>query len=337
VATPERWHVALANKQLFKAIEENSPEGVQAAIDAGSNQNDEYLGNTPLTLACQKGYLKIAELLLKNGADTGLRNRFYTTPLMMACYENITLELVQLLLKHKANPNVGTRADGGVTAFMVACLKGPLELIKLLLEHGAKPNLQNHGTNTALQWACENDYNEEGHPKIVTLLLSKQVTPLTDISYGPATPGVERRVQLVIDWANRPGNQPTTQQEFDHFTQYPGDFTVLLFRTGMIKKLRPCLNQNQRDILVTAFFTELRGDSRQIYFDADACIVAEQLREWVREDLWEREFARMDMQFTKTYLNMKACQKMQTKLAQSLTKNPKMRDLTFGFDLDGGN
>jgi len=290
-----RRHIRI-NQELFDAVSEKSLKGVQAALAAGAkilSQDKESDGRTPLHRACLENSPEIVEFLLQSGADPNIKGEHCDEPLLEIVIES--------------EDNV-------------------FEIVKLLLQFGANPSVQGPDNDRVLIWAFRGCST-----KTVKLLLSKQamLPPLRELLSSQKK---QTLLWAAMYWTALQDNQQATQVEIDRLIQHPRDFIVLLFRNGMIKKLMPRLNQNQRDILVTAFFTELRGDSRQTYFDADACIVAEQLREWVREDLWERGFARMDMQFTKTYLNMKACQKMQTKLAQSLAKNLKMRDLTFDFD-----
>jgi len=330
----DRLLVTLANERLFKAIAHNSPENVQVELDTGAQVNTRNeRDDTPLNYACYSyrrdiNTTEIVARLIRAGADVNARNRYKFTPLLQTCLSPDP-EVVKLLLAGGAEPD--TQDQQGNTPLSYVCEINNNEIAKLLLAAGAQVNLPNADGTPPIKKALNH-----GNQEIVNLLLSRQATAPNIIS-----PNWRQETQTLLQainyWANLQDNQQATPEEIDRLIQAPQNFIALLFRNGMIKKLKNRLNQGQRDILTTAFFDELRGESRQTYLDSDACMVAEELHSWISTDLWERKFNQMGIQFTKAYVTMKAHQKMQAKLAQSLTKNLDISDLTFGFDLDGGN
>ncbi len=82
----------------------------------------------------------MAELLLANGADP---NHFNTgsnclTPLQIACRDK-RLDLVKLLLKHKADPNKWKNPESSnLSPLNIVCANNCQDIAKLLMEHGAK-------------------------------------------------------------------------------------------------------------------------------------------------------------------------------------------------------
>jgi ankyrin repeat protein len=95
-----------------------------------------------------------AQEALTQGADPDAQDKLGQSPIHITC-ENNNIELTQLLLNHKADPN-GHRFK--ITPLMIAAKKSYSELATLLLMHGADPN-KTFGfgrIRTALEWAVYN-------------------------------------------------------------------------------------------------------------------------------------------------------------------------------------
>ncbi|XP_028678829.1 uncharacterized protein bcl3 [Erpetoichthys calabaricus] len=70
---------------LIHAVENNNTDTVKLLIESGSNVNTQtYSGNTALHSACGRGLLEITRILLKNGADSSIKNYHNDTPVMVA-------------------------------------------------------------------------------------------------------------------------------------------------------------------------------------------------------------------------------------------------------------
>ncbi len=125
--------------------------------------------NFDLNGAAFHGYARLCEYLLENGAvvnyplrDTG------ETPLHAALSKTSQPkfdEVIKVLLRHGANPNIKTNDSVETGAFMRDCrTKGetPLhraaafaseEIIQLLLDSGAKPDIKDMHGDSPLTWA----------------------------------------------------------------------------------------------------------------------------------------------------------------------------------------
>ncbi len=94
--------------------------------------------------------LKIAELLVKNGADVNVVDSTGKTPLIhSAIYGNVPI--VRYLVARGAK--VDARMIDGDSALLMASNEGTIENIRLLLEHGAEVNVCDKDQNTPLHTA----------------------------------------------------------------------------------------------------------------------------------------------------------------------------------------
>jgi hypothetical protein len=78
------------------------------------------------------------------------------TPLQCAAYLSRP-EMVDLLLKHGADPNSQYGGSTPLTAAIPGCRGPDPEVIRLLLEAGADPNLPGRNGGTPLEWAQDSD------------------------------------------------------------------------------------------------------------------------------------------------------------------------------------
>jgi ankyrin repeat protein len=168
---------------LVYAALSNDLDSVKALLAAGAdvNQVTDY-GWSPLLVATQNRYYKLATFLIDHGADVNLANKGGWTPLYLATdNRNIEsgdypvrkgdmdhLDYIKLLLDKGANVNARmkdtteTRTvftnqwldESGATAFLRASQSGDIVLMKLLLAHGADPKIDTTLHITALQVAA---------------------------------------------------------------------------------------------------------------------------------------------------------------------------------------
>lgn len=136
-------------------------EQVQALIEQGSDVNQiDKDGQTPLFVACEKGHVEIAWLLLLKHAEVNQQipvvTKQYGSLLNMVCQELVFLdedekkkpkyaairkkyaEIAKILVH--AGVDINRTDQYGNTAFLIACKTGQLDLIELLLQKGADIN-----------------------------------------------------------------------------------------------------------------------------------------------------------------------------------------------------
>jgi len=207
-----RTQMQRGGSQIHDLVREGNLDGVRAEIAKGSvdinevditadniglnpygeNTNGIFhdrrhgYGETPLTVAAQKGYLEIVKELIAANADVNKAQDNGLTPLIFATL-NGHLEIVKALIAAKADVNngdplrnavnkghleivkaliaakadVNSADDEGYTPLIVAAQKGYLEIVKELIAAGADVNKGNAGNKyTPLSMAFSNRHRE---------------------------------------------------------------------------------------------------------------------------------------------------------------------------------
>jgi ankyrin repeat protein len=171
---------------------------IKTLLSIGLNALDSN-GNTPLMLAAWEGDLKMVKHLIGLGADPSLTDDLGKNVLHFAADQK-SLGVLEAVLG--MNINVDLRSEGGYkqTALFIPAAAGNTPVVQMLLKHGANPNIQDKYKMTALHWALQ-----KGEIEAVKMLLSfkadvntknnKNVTPLMSASIE----GTIKCVQLLAD------------------------------------------------------------------------------------------------------------------------------------------
>jgi hypothetical protein len=144
---------------LFKAINHYSVniKLIKILIEAGINVNlINDNGDTPLLILTRNGFLKeveICELLLENGADPTILDKYNNSSIMNATYSKS--DLLELILKYHPS-QVNTMTSDKITLLMLCSKNGHYNNVKALLEAGADYTLQDINGMTALMYAVKN-------------------------------------------------------------------------------------------------------------------------------------------------------------------------------------
>lgn len=157
------------DERLMKAVQEQSIESLQSALELGANPNycrgsDEM---TPLMLACHEQWVPGVRLLLESNARASYKNRYGMTALIIVAANDYASSIVQdLITIGDADPS--EKDNSGKNALMYAIENKNRGIIEILLY---SPSLNIHAVdhmgNNALMYAVKS-----GDAKIVSQLLS---------------------------------------------------------------------------------------------------------------------------------------------------------------------
>lgn len=115
-------------------------------------------GETQLHVACINGDIGTVERLLSSGHPTNVRDHCGWSPLHEAANHGY-VDIAELLLRHGANVNdPGGMSCKGVTPLHDAACCGHFSMIQLLIQHGANVKLKTHDGDTVLD--CLDDWKD---------------------------------------------------------------------------------------------------------------------------------------------------------------------------------
>jgi ankyrin repeat protein len=111
---------------------------------------NEYDAKTLIKDACEKGYLKIAKLLIKNHFDVNADDDYNFELLSIVC-EKGYFEILKLLIEKGADVNA-KNDNYALKLLSIACEEGYFEIAKLLIEKGADVNAKDYHGYKALDY-----------------------------------------------------------------------------------------------------------------------------------------------------------------------------------------
>ena len=159
-------------------------------------------GWTALHVAASEGHTNTVALLVDAGSNLDAIDHKGNTALCGAVEDlvdkNCSLEIVELLLSHNANPNISD--EYGWTALHAAAKVGHKELVESLLTYNANVHARTEDAWTALHQAASN-----GHESTAKLLLAHNADVNAQTSYGStalhlaADSGHANMVLLLVD------------------------------------------------------------------------------------------------------------------------------------------
>ena len=113
---------------------------------------------TPLEVACRKGNLNLAKLLVESGAKIQYKRARFSPLYYSAFSRKGKTDLCEFLIENGAEVNESLK--NGWTALLVACQYGYLDVVKLLVNNGADVNQKNNKLTSPLYIAVYKKHYE---------------------------------------------------------------------------------------------------------------------------------------------------------------------------------
>jgi len=144
------------DRMLLRIVCENDHVDVaRLLIDKGANVNQTDIdGMTLLNIACQNGHVNVAQLLLEKGAEVNLTDKSGVTPLWVACANDYP-DMARLLLEKGADVN-WVHSCNGFTPLHIACQNNnSIDMVQLLIDNNANINCLTKEGQRPIDIACE--------------------------------------------------------------------------------------------------------------------------------------------------------------------------------------
>jgi uncharacterized protein len=162
------------SQTLSEAISKKDSVAAMRLIKSGTDVNAvDANGTSQLMNACRWADEWAVRFLLNHGAKPDYpKSPKGRTPLMVACAYYSGKSICSMLIEKGANVNV--TAQDGITSLMLAAENAKLDVVELLLRHGANPNAKDGSGKTAYDYAARADVSEYLKKSVKDTRLDKQ-------------------------------------------------------------------------------------------------------------------------------------------------------------------
>lgn len=190
-------------------LNSNTPAGLKIAemlVKSGADINAvDNEGMTPLINLASSDDASVVRFLLAHGAKVNARSKDGSSALIEAAMSESTA-VTRLLLDHGANVNSCDQRK--VTALDYAASGGPLPIVKMLLAHGAKVDPVDADGDTPLTSCLQPDY--ANRPDIVKVLIEHgaDVNHLNKANQTPLSLAKKQKYKAVIKLLMAAGAKP---------------------------------------------------------------------------------------------------------------------------------
>ncbi len=150
--------------ELFYAVRRNDIEAVKERLKKDDVNKIMFTESTALHRASLRGYNQILEILLQNGADTEIGDKYDWTPIERAASRG-EVATVELLLKYGANVE-GSYDISRRSPLMITVVDRHVEVCKFFLEKGANLEVIDKDGMSLLELALEEKKHYEDNYEV---------------------------------------------------------------------------------------------------------------------------------------------------------------------------
>ncbi|XP_006814632.1 uncharacterized protein LOC102808257, partial [Saccoglossus kowalevskii] len=216
------------SKLLWNAVDSGQYKDAKKLIGKSNcdvnYKNETRFDATPLHQAAKKGHVELVKLLMKHKADIEVKTKNGWTPLHYAAEEGFG-EIVELFIKTIKDINCTTK--GGSTPLFLAAKYGHTETMKILTDAGANTAIKK-GELSPLQIAAQN-----GHILAVEYILKKGDKDLIGAFHSAVEKGHVDVVRLLRD-SGANVNEKTVVGDFPiHLAAWNGQVKVIKYLMKM--------------------------------------------------------------------------------------------------------
>jgi ankyrin repeat protein len=185
-------------QSVFQAIQRGDTAAVARALDGGINPNSNDEAGVPaLMLAALFADAACVELLLKKGADPNRADASGATPLMWAIPD---LRKARLLIEHGADVNAQSSNLGRTPLLIAAGYPGTVDVLRLLLAHRANLHARDRSGSTALAMAMQS-----ADVEVLRFLVDSGLDPKDEVPATALRAVYVRHRPAVIDYLTSRG------------------------------------------------------------------------------------------------------------------------------------
>ena len=158
---------------MHRAAQYGQTDMFEIILNQEDNKNPKYWFETPFLIACRKGHMNIALMILKKSdelkIEVNTKNNYGFTAFHIACW-NGHLEIAEMIMKYSSQLKIdlNSKDENDETAFHGACRNGKSEIAEIIMKNSSKLKIDLNGScgKTAFHFACEN-----GNPEIAERIM----------------------------------------------------------------------------------------------------------------------------------------------------------------------
>ena len=175
------------NTYMHIAAECGQVDMFEKLLDEEENKNPKtHRGITPFLVACKKGHLNIALILLKKcnefKIDLNSQDKYGQTAFHLACWKGHS-EIAEMLMKNSTEMKMDLNIKDyyGRTAFYLACWMGHSEIAEMIIKKSSELKIDLNSKDNCYSWTAFHLASQRGHIKIIDMMIERSESLRLDL------------------------------------------------------------------------------------------------------------------------------------------------------------